>query len=66
MSHRLLGFRAIHRPVGITSTIEDDTDENAKDGILVVQVRRLRTISRKISEPADFERAEIEAAGFVS
>jgi hypothetical protein len=50
----------------MTSTIEDGTDENATDGILVVQVRRLRTISREISELADPERAEIEAPGFVT
>jgi hypothetical protein len=54
------------QPVGITSTIEDGTDENETDGILVVQVRRLRTISRKISEPAESERAETEAPGFVT
>jgi hypothetical protein len=33
--------------------IEDGTNENAANGILVVPLRRLRTIPRDVSEPAE-------------
>jgi hypothetical protein len=41
-----------HDAVGPTSWREDGTNEDAADGILVVQIRHLRTISREISETA--------------
>jgi hypothetical protein len=34
---------------------EDGSNENAADGILVVQVRHLRAISGKISQPASLK-----------
>jgi hypothetical protein len=37
---------------GTIPGIEDPTDENAADGILVAEVRRLRTIYREVSRPA--------------
>jgi hypothetical protein len=37
---------------GTIPGIEDPTDENAADGILVAQVRRLRTIYREVFRPA--------------
>jgi hypothetical protein len=37
---------------GGNSSIEDGTNEDASDGILVVQVCRFRAISRKIPEAA--------------
>jgi len=45
------------------SSIEDGTDENAADGILVVQIRRFRAIPGEV-----FERAAREAklSGFVA
>jgi hypothetical protein len=42
-------------PLDVTGAIpgiEGRTNENAADGLLVVQVRRLRTIYREIPEPA--------------
>jgi hypothetical protein len=40
---------------GVTPTIEDGKNEDAADGLLVVQVRRLRAISGEIPEIAPRE-----------
>ena len=49
---RLRGLALSMMPVGALSSIEDGTNENASENILVVQVRRLRAISREILELA--------------
>jgi hypothetical protein len=51
MSHPASGFGATHAGVG-HSSIEDGTDENATDRILVVQIRLLRAISGEVFELA--------------
>jgi hypothetical protein len=43
------------RLAGLTPTIEDGEHEDAADGLLVVQVRRLRTISAEIPQPVTRE-----------
>jgi hypothetical protein len=45
------------------SSIEDGTDEDAADGILVVQIRRLRAIPGEVSERAA---REAKLSGFVA
>ena len=52
MSHSIPGFGAIQDAAGANSQHRGQADENPTDGILVVQVRRLGTISREISELA--------------
>jgi hypothetical protein len=51
MSHPASGFGAIH-DVGPTRGIKDTANVDAADGILVVQIRRLGTISREIFQLA--------------
>jgi hypothetical protein len=54
MSHPLAGFGANPRR-GWAIPARGWINENAADGILVVQVRHLRAISRKISQLASLE-----------
>src|SRR5450631_3831654 len=52
VNHVTSGFRLRRYPCGSTRGIKDTTNVDAADGILVVQIRRLGTISREIFQPA--------------
>jgi hypothetical protein len=53
MSQRDALFGAIHDAGrGVIPGIEDETNEHAANGVLVVQIRRLGTISGEIPEVA--------------
>jgi hypothetical protein len=53
VNHITSGFRLRRYPwYGATRGIKDTANVDAADGILVVQIRRLGTISREIFQPA--------------